>query len=129
MLYENLKLLHTGFAIVSVSGFILRGIWMLNDSALLQARLSRVLPHIIDTFLLLTAIALVYVVPWNIMTNEWLHAKIIALIVYIVLGSYALKRGRTRRSRLLFWLLALLVFAYMVSVAVTKSHYGALLWF
>ncbi len=129
MSYEHLKLLHISCVVLSGSGFLLRGILMLFDSPWLSARVIRIFPHLIDTVLLLSAIAMIYVLPWDFMQNQWLQVKVVALLGYIVLGSFALKRGRTKLARLVYWILALLVFAYMVTVALSKSIYGAMLWF
>ena len=58
MPYEAIKHLHMTFARLSIIGFVLRGVWMMRDSPMLGRRLVRILPHIIDTLLLVTAIAL-----------------------------------------------------------------------
>jgi uncharacterized membrane protein SirB2 len=54
----------------------------------------------------------------------WLTAKLIGLVVYILLGMMALKRGRTRKVRAVFFVAALTAFAYIVSVALTRSPLG-----
>jgi len=51
----------------------------------------------------------------------WLTAKFFGLLAYIGCGTMALKRGRTKEQRLLFLVLALLAYAYIVSVALTRS--------
>lgn len=94
---------------------------MLRSSPLLQQRWVKVLPHIIDTALLLSAIILAYQLSFSPLSAPWLMAKIIALLVYILLGMIAIKRGKTLKTRLTAWLAALLVFAYIVSVAMTHN--------
>jgi len=118
---EWIKIIHVGCALLSISGFFARGILMMRDSAMLQKRLFKITPHIIDTLLLGSAIWLAVQNSVNPGDNPWLLAKIIALLVYIGLGTVALKRGKTKRVRIIAWLAALLVFAYIVAVAVTKS--------
>lgn len=118
------KYIHLVAVLLSFCGFVLRAGWMLADSPMLGKRWVKVLPHIIDTVLLISALWLVYLMSLPLLQTDWLLAKIIALLVYIVLGSMALKRARTKRQRLMFALLALLVFLYIVSVALTKSVYG-----
>lgn len=119
--YPGLLLIHVTCVILSGSGFLLRGWWMLNGSPLLKRRTVRVLPHIVDTLLLGSAIALAVISRQYPLAQNWLTAKVVALVVYVVLGSIALKRGKTLRQRQLAFAGALLAFAYIVLVALTKS--------
>jgi uncharacterized membrane protein SirB2 len=116
-----LKSLHLVTALLSIAGFVLRGFWMMLDSPRLQAKWVKIVPHIVDTLLLLSGIGLVVVLHYSIGSSPWLITKIIALVVYIVLGTIALKRGRTRGVRISAFLAAILVFGYIVAVAVHKS--------
>ena len=97
--------------------FLLRGFWMLRDSAYLQQRWVRIVPHMIDTVLLLSAIGLVYILAQYPFVHSWLTAKVIALVAYIVFGSLALKRGRSKPIKVTALLVAISVFAYIVMVA------------
>lgn len=126
-MYETIKLIHVASAAISIAGFLLRGLWMLSDSALLHARPTRVLPHVVDTILLASAIFLAVTIPAYPGFGQWLTAKVLALGVYIVLGTIALKRGKTKTVRVAAWLGALLTFAYIVAVALTRS--ATLNWF
>ncbi len=92
---------------------------MLSGSPRLQQTWVKVVPHIIDTVLLASAIALTLRIQQYPFTHDWLTAKVLGLLLYIALGMIALKRGRSRRVRLLAWLAALAVFLYIVAVAVT----------
>ena len=121
---ELIKTLHVSCVILSFSGFFLRGIWMMLDSALLANRWVKILPHIVDTGLLLSAVFLVYSLRLSVFDHEWLWAKIIALVVYVLLGTVALKRGKTKKIKILALVLAIIIFLYIVSVAVTKSVFG-----
>jgi len=118
---DILKAIHVGSAILSITGFVLRGIWMLQGSPLLKARATRILPHVVDTVLLVSAIALALRSAQYPFVHAWLSAKVLALLAYIVLGSFALKYGKTRRIRTLSFGLALLSFLYIVSVAITRN--------
>lgn len=118
---DLLKAVHVGSAILSISGFVLRGIWMLQDSPLLKARATRILPHVVDSVLLVSAIALALRLHQYPLVHAWLSAKVLALLAYIALGSIALKYGRNRRVRALSYGLALAVFLYIVAVALTRS--------
>jgi uncharacterized membrane protein SirB2 len=121
--YSLLKQLHLTTIAISLALFILRGIWMMADSPRLQARWVRIVPHLNDTVLLASGIALAFTLRLSPLDHGWLAAKLIALVGYIVLGTVALKRGRTRGKRIAAWFAALLVFGYMVSVAVAHAPF------
>lgn len=120
-MYEIIKLVHLGSVILSISGFLLRGYWMMIESPLLQTKPAKVLPHIVDTCLLASALIMVYMSAQYPFVQTWLTVKVFALIVYIILGSIALKRGKTRQIRMLAWVLSILVFAYIVLVALSRT--------
>jgi uncharacterized membrane protein SirB2 len=119
--YALLKSAHVTCVVVSGAGFILRGLWMLQDSPLLARRWVRVAPHVVDTALLASAIALAAATGQYPFVQGWITAKVFGLVAYIGLGTIALKRGRTRGVRLAAFCGALLVFSYIVAVATTRS--------
>ena len=119
--YYSIKLIHLTSVVLSISGFVLRGYWMMIDSPLLQTKPAKVLPHIIDTLLLASALVMVYMSAQYPFVQSWLTLKVFALIAYIVLGTIALKRGKTRQIRIIAWILSVLVFAYIVLVALTRT--------
>ncbi|MFA6902615.1 MAG: SirB2 family protein [Gallionellaceae bacterium] len=121
MSYVIIKYLHISCVLLSYALFFTRGVWMLQASGMLHKRWVRILPHIVDTALLLSAVALAYRLSISPFSTPWLMAKIIALLLYILLGTVAIKRGRTRNIRLGAWLAAQLVFIYIVSVALTHN--------
>jgi uncharacterized membrane protein SirB2 len=121
MSYLAVKYLHMSFAALSGGFFLVRGIWMLQESNLLQRKWVRVAPHVIDTLLLTFALILVFWSGQYPGAQGWLTAKVIALLVYIVLGTVALKRGKTRAVRTVAFFTALAVFAYIVAVALTRN--------
>ncbi|QID17212.1 SirB2 family protein [Nitrogeniibacter mangrovi] len=122
-MYQVIKHVHLTSVALSLAGFLLRGFWMVTGSPLLKARLTRVLPHVVDTVLLGSALALV---SFYDSVPAWVWAKVIGLLCYIVLGTIALKRGRTLTIRLVAMGAALLTFAWIVSVALTKQPAGFL---
>lgn len=124
MSYLALRNLHIITAIMTVSGFMLRGYWSLSGSARLGLPLVRILPHIIDTVFLASGVAMLWTLRINPLTHGWLLAKFGGLLAYILLGTIALKRGRTRQVRAVALVGALAVFAYIVGVALTKSPLG-----
>jgi uncharacterized membrane protein SirB2 len=119
--YLALKHLHVTCAVLSGSFFLLRGLWMLWDSPMLQRRWVKVVPHVVDTLLLSTALALVFWSGQYPFVQPWLTAKVLALVAYIVLGTIALKRGKTKGVRTFALLAALATFAYIVAVALTRQ--------
>jgi len=122
--YDELKAAHVASAAASLALFVLRGAWMIGAPHRLKRRWVRVVPHVIDTVLLVSAIALAVMIGNYPGTHGWLTAKVAGLFAYIVLGSIALKLGRTRGVRIAAFAAALAMFAYIVSVAITKSPAG-----
>lgn len=118
---EFIKLVHVVCAILSGCGFFIRGVLMVRESAYLQAWPIKILPHVLDTVLLVSAIILASQWGWAALQMPWLLAKIVALLLYIGLGTVALHRGKTKTKRISAWLVALLVFVYILVTAVTKN--------
>ena len=121
MEYLMLKHLHMSFALLSGGLFVLRGVWMLRASAMLQRRWVRIVPHVVDTVLLASAIGLAVWSSQYPFEQGWLTAKVVALVGYIGLGTVALKRGRTPALRTAAFVGALVLFLYIVTVARTKT--------
>jgi uncharacterized membrane protein SirB2 len=121
MTYLLLKYSHMTLAALSGALFLLRGLWMLADSPRLRQAWVRSTPHLVDSLLLATAIALAWWSGQSPLTNAWLTAKVGALIAYILLGSVALKYGKTRPIRGAAFAGALACFGYIVATAVTKN--------
>ena len=119
-----IKYIHMTCALLSFTGFFLRGILGFFKSEVLQIKWIKIVPHIVDTILLISAIAMLYTMSLSIIENHWLIAKIVALVLYIALGVIALRTSVPIKVRVITWLSALLVFVYIVSVAVTKSVWG-----
>ncbi len=123
--YATIKHLHMSAATLSIALFVLRGAWMLWSPQRLRVPWVRVVPHVIDTVLLASALWLA----WQLGaagTQGWLAAKIAGLVAYIALGTIALKRGPTRRIRTAAFIAAIATLGYIVMVAVTKSPLGVL---
>ena len=118
---ESIKWLHVACALLSGSGFFTRGILMIREPDWLQVRMVKIIPHVVDTLLLVSAIVLASQWGWAALQEPWLLAKIVALLVYIGLGMVALRLGRSKRVRVVAWLAAMFVFVYIVSVAVNKN--------
>lgn len=121
MSYLFLKSVHMIAAVITIAGFVLRGYWMMVRSDRLQKKLVRIAPHIVDTVFLLSGIALVVVLHLDVFKAPWLLAKFAGLVAYIVVGAIAIKRGSTLQIRIVAFVVALALFAYIVGVAMTKS--------
>lgn len=117
---------YTHISCVAISGsfFFLRGIWMLQENELLNHRLVRIVPHIIDTLLLMSAISLATQVYQYPFFDDWLTVKFTALIGYILLGIFALRAGRSKVWRATFFVAALATFGFIISVALSRNPAG-----
>lgn len=121
--YLSIKYLHVTFALLSLAGFLLRGILMLRASALLSHPLTRRLPHVNDSLLFVLGLTLLWAGPWTLVSTGWLQLKLLCLLLYIGLGFVALHRGRfSRPVRGMAWFSAVAVFGVMLWLA----HYKPL---
>ena len=123
-----IKFIHLFAVSTTVILFILRYVWMMVESPLLQKKWVKILPHIVDSVLLASAIVLAIQISQYPLVHAWLSVKVFALLIYIVLGSIALKRGKTKGIRVAAGIFAITTFTYMLSVATTKSALGFLLY-
>src|SRR6187551_1603300 len=122
--YPQIKFVHVLCVILSGSLFAFRGIMMLAGSRLANHAALRYLSYAIDTTLLTAALMLVTILHQYPFVQAWLTVKVLLLVVYIVLGVFALRRGRTRRVRAICYVAALVVFASIVGVALTHNPLG-----
>lgn len=120
-MFTILKAIHVACAILSITGFVIRGVWMIRESPWLAKKWVRVAPHIVDTVLLLSAILLALQIRQYPFVHGWLTAKVLALVAYIVIGAIGLKYGNTKKIRIAAWLVAMAVFLYIVLVALTRQ--------
>lgn len=126
--YPQIKWVHVAAVCSSGMLFLLRGL-------LVQARRPewamaapvRYLSYTVDTILLTAALMLLTILPHAMFANGWLTAKLVLVVVYVLLGSFALKRGRTPRVRLACYVAALLVFATIIGIALAHHPVGWLL--
>ena len=124
--YLILRHLHITCVALSGLGFALRGVLMLRQSPALRHPVARIAPHIIDAVLLASALGMLALTTWQLALMPWLATKIVLLLVYIVLGTIALKRGRTLRIRAIAYVAALAVFGHIVATALTRNPLGLL---
>lgn len=116
-----LKSIHISCVASSYMLFFLRGIWSLNGSAIISQRWVKIVPHVVDTLLIVSAVALAFSIHQYPFVDAWLTAKLVALLLYIGLGFVALRYGRSKTLRLSAWIIAQLVFIYIVMVAISHN--------
>lgn len=124
--FSTIKIVHVSAVLLTASFFILRGIWMLQGSSLLHKPFVRVAPHVNDTVLFGSALTLAWLSGISPTTAPWLAAKITGLVVYILLGHIALKRGSTRLIRGFAFAGALATLAYILAVARCRDPFACL---
>lgn len=121
MSHALIKAVHAGSAALSITLFVLRGVWRFTGSPRARARWTRWLPHANDTVVLACAVALAWrLLPFPVF-HGFLAAKLAGLVAYILLGMTAFRWGRTQGQRMAAWFAAQAVFLYIVGVALTKS--------
>ncbi|WP_395006296.1 SirB2 family protein [Undibacterium sp.] len=119
--YAILKHLHLSCIALSLALFILRFFWRKQNSQMLQKKWVKILPHSVDTLLLISAIGMAWIANINPFEQHWLAAKIIALFAYIIAGTFAIKRAQTAATQAVSFLVALSCFAYIAAVAISKQ--------
>ena len=120
-MFTLVKHIHLTAVAISITFFLIRGMWALYSPKKLKLRWVKILPHIVDTVLLGSAITLAFILGQYPFVDHWLTAKVLALCLYIVLGSLALKRAGSKTTQKLAFACALMTFAYIVATAVTHN--------
>ena len=125
--YPQIRFVH--ILAISLSGglFALRGIGVLVGARWPQAALVRYLSYTIDTVLLTAALMLVTILPSAMFAYHWLTVKLVLVVAYVVLGVFALRRGRSRGTRAICYAGALLVFIAIIGIARMHHPLGWLL--
>ncbi|WFE69346.1 SirB2 family protein [Thiomicrospira sp. R3] len=112
--------LHKVAVLLSIIGFFGRGIGHIFQQNWVSKKPVKILPHIVDTLLIVSAVAVVVMTGFSF-SDPWILAKVLGLIVYIGLGLMAFRFAKTRGAKALYWVLALGVLFYLVAVAVHKQ--------
>ena len=121
MSFLLLKGLHIICAFTSYTLFFLRGIWSFKGTPIMRQGWVKIVPHFVDTLLLVSAIALALTIHQYPFVDFWLTAKVLGVFLYIWLGFVALKYGKSKNTRILAWLTAQVVFACIVLIAIYHS--------
>lgn len=124
-MYIALKHLHLTFVVLALLIFFVRGVLLFINSPLLAKKLLKITPHIINTIMLVSGIVLAVSLGMKPGEHPWIMAKLIGLVVFVILGVGVFK-VRNKLLQKTLWVGALLVFAYIVSVALSKSPLGFL---
>src|SRR5688572_25850081 len=119
--YPEIKWVHIVAVVTSGSLFALRGVGTLAGARWPMWAPLRYVTYTVDTVLLTAALMLATILHQYPFVHGWLTVKVLLLVLYIVLGTFALKRARTSRGRALFFAAAALVFLFIVSVA--RAHH------
>jgi uncharacterized membrane protein SirB2 len=125
--YLQVLHLHVGCVVLSGSLFTARALLRIANNPLANHRGLRILSYVIDTTLLFAAILLTLILHQYPFVNGWLTTKVLLLVLYIALGTIALKRAQSTAARVLAILAALAVFTYIIGVAVQHHPAGWLL--
>jgi uncharacterized membrane protein SirB2 len=118
--YHFIKQMHMLFAVISLLGFLARSGMKFSNSALLNNKIVKVLPHVNDTLLLLCGVSLAVIAGLNPVVQFWLGAKLFLLLVYIACGMFVLKWSTNNLQRIFGIFVALSCFAGMGMLAVAK---------
>lgn len=125
-MYYWVKQVHMVSVLLSFTLFLARGAWVLAGQELPRHPLLRALPHAVDTVLLTSALWLTTIIQQYPLSHDWLTMKVFLLVVYIVLGSLALRRARSRAARAGAFIGAVVTFLFLYSVARAHHPLGAL---
>ena len=120
-MYMMAKHLHLTAVALSILFFVFRFIWSQFDAQALSKKWVKILPHVIDTILLASAIWLCVILSQYPFANAWLTFKLIGVVLYIVFGLFALKKAKSTVGRWAFFAAALAVLMATAMVAVTKQ--------
>lgn len=120
-MYMMVKHIHLTAVALTFILFVLRFIWVMSNSGMMRQKWVKIVPHIIDTVLLISAITLCVLISQYPFYVAWLSEKVIGLVAYIVLGLFALKLGKNKLVKSVAFVAAVAVFASIGKIAVTKQ--------
>lgn len=121
-----LKYLHIVSVAASFALFFVRGLWVMQSYPDSQEKWVRVLPHVVDAVLVLSAVAMLATSPLNGWPGDWLTVKLALIVVYAMLALYLFRGARALTTKILVWLLALLVLLFITAIAVLHNPLGIL---
>jgi len=119
----GIKHLHMMLALISILGFLARAAWLLHSGQRPGSKLAKILPHVIDTLLLLSGLTLLAMASWAWLSTPWMLVKLLLVALYIGLGIVAF-RMPTRTTQAVLIGLATLTFIQVMAIAFQKSPFG-----
>jgi uncharacterized membrane protein SirB2 len=119
--YVLIRQMHVVTAVLSVTLFTLRFLFLMGRSARLQKRWLKVLPHLNDSVLLVLATLLCVSIQQAPLITPWLTEKVSAVILYILAGMFALKWSKSRLNQIIWFIIAIIMFAYTANIAINKT--------
>ena len=123
--YLGILSVHVASVVLSGAIFMLRGLLIqIGRKSFAMTAPVRYTSYLVDSVLLVSALLLVVILPWAMFANGWLTVKLILVVVYVVLGTLALKRGRTVNMRRLCYVIALLTFMFIIGIAISHQPLG-----
>ena len=123
--YPQIRAAHLLAVVLSGMLFAARGLGVLAGARWPLHAIVRYSSYAVDTVLLTAALMLVSVLPAATFANHWLTVKLVLVVVYVGLGTLALKRARTPRGRAICYVAALVVFGVVIGIA---RHHSPLAW-
>ncbi|MCP3673830.1 MAG: SirB2 family protein [Gammaproteobacteria bacterium] len=126
-MYLTIKTFHLTLIALSFTIFFFRGVMMLMKNPHFRHKIFRIIPPVVDTLLLVSGITLMIMIEQYPTTQAWLAVKLIALLVYIILGVIALNRVNNRKLQTLSFVAALATIYFMYSVARAHHPFGVFL--
>ena len=123
-MYTAVKHIHLTCIALSVLLFIMRFIWTMTQSSMLQKKWVKITPHIVDTLLILSAATLCVLISQYPFVTPWVTEKLVGLFMYVFMVALALKMARTNFMRVIGFIGALSWIAFTALVAISKQQIG-----
>jgi len=121
-----LKYLHIVSVAASFALLFVRGLWVMQSYPDSNEKWVRVLPHVVDAVLVLSAVAMLAMSPLGGWPGDWLTVKLALVVVYAMPAFYLFRGARALATKILAWLLALLVLLFIATIAVLRNPLGIL---
>lgn len=116
-----LKTLHLVLIFSSLASFIGRVMLLQFKPEALQSKLSRIAPHVLNTLLIISGVALILTGGWLEGDFGWIISKFILLLAYVAFGVMCMHNVGVKRWA--FFAGALLCFVFIFVIAITKHGF------
>lgn len=121
--YQTVKLIHIGAAYLTIAGFIARAMLSIYQSTILANKAVKILPHVVDTILILSGVSLIITTGFYPIRFSWMTVKLILVVAYIASGFYVMKFAKTRGQKILGIFLCLAIIGYILAIAKYKTAF------